>query len=116
MALAYRRLWCVGNAFRTLKSLLEFRPPYHTSEAGIRGHAQACVLAYALVRITEDRLGAAGIDTNAEEALRDLARIQRAPLYRVGIITVTKTSAPSEEHQRDLAALGVPVPERHAVL
>jgi transposase len=115
VALAYRGLWRVENAFRTLKTPLELRPLFHTSEAGIRGHVQACVLAYALVRIIEDRLDAAGLDLNAKEALQDLARIQRAPLYRAGI-TVTKTSAASEQHQRLLTAIGAPIPERHTAM
>jgi len=115
VALAYRGLWRVENAFRTLKTPLELRPLFHTSEAGIRGHVQACVLAYALVRLIEDRLDAAGLDLNAREALQDLARIQRAPLHRAGI-TVTKTSTASEQQQRLLAAIGAAIPERHAAM
>jgi len=115
VALAYRGLWRVENAFRTLKTPLELRPLFHTSEAGIRGHVQACVLAYALVRVIEDRLDAADLDTNAKDALQDLARIQRAPLARAGV-TVTKTSTPTEQHRQLLAAIGAPTPERHAAL
>ena len=115
MALAYRGLWRVENAFRTLKTPLELRPLFHTSEAGIRGHVQACVLAYGLVRMIEDRLDAADLDLNAKEALQDLARIQRAPLYRAGV-TVTKTSAASEQQQRLLAAIGAAIPERHTAV
>jgi len=115
LALAYRGLWRVEHAFRTLKTPLELRPLFHTSEAGIRGHVQACVLAYALVRIIEDRLDAANTDLNAKEALQDLARIQCAPLNRAGI-TVTKTGAASEQHERLLTAIGAPIPERHAAL
>jgi transposase len=115
VALAYRGLWRVEHAFRTLKTPLELRPLFHTSEAGVRGHVQACVLAYALVRVIEDRLDAAGIDASAKEALQDLSRIQRAPLARAGI-TVTKTSTPNEQHQRLLAAIGAPIPDRHTAL
>jgi transposase len=115
VALAYRGLWRVENAFRTIKTPLELRPRFHTSEAGVRGHVQACVLAYALVRVIEDRLDAADIDINAKDALQDLARIQRVPLARAGV-TVTKTSTPTEQHQKLLAALGAPIPERHAAV
>jgi multidrug efflux pump subunit AcrA (membrane-fusion protein) len=76
---------------------------------------QACVLAYALVRVIEDRLDAANVELNAKDALQDLARIQRAPLTRAGV-TVTKTSTPTEQHRQLLAALGAPIPERHAAL
>lgn len=37
VALAYRGLWRVENALRTLKTPLEHGPPFHSSEAGIRG-------------------------------------------------------------------------------
>jgi len=43
------------------------------------------VLAYALVRVIEDRLNATGLDVNAKDALQDLARIQRTPLARAGV-------------------------------
>ena len=115
VALAYRGLWRVENAFRTLKTPLELRPLFHTSEAGVRGHVQACVLAYALVRIIEDRLDQAGLDLNAKNALHDLGRIQRAPLYRAGI-TITKTTTPNEHHKALLHAIGAPIPERHTAL
>ena len=65
VALAYRGLWRVEVAFRTLKTPLELRPLFHTSEAGVRGHVQAYVLAYGLVRFIEDRLDAASLDLNA---------------------------------------------------
>jgi hypothetical protein len=67
------------------------------------------------VRVIEDRLDAAGIDLNAKEALQDLARIQRAPLARAGV-TVTKTSTPTEGQRQLLAAIGAPLPERHATM
>jgi hypothetical protein len=104
VALAVRSLWRVENAFRTLKTPLELRPLFHRSEAGVRGHAQACVLAFALVRVIEDRLDAAGIDLNAQDALEDLARIQRAPLAHAGV-TVAKTSTPTGQQQRLLLDL-----------
>ena len=113
VAPAYRGLWRVEHAFRTLKVPLELRSLFHTSDAGVRGHVQACVLAYALMRLIEDRLDAASIDLNAKNALQDLARIQRAPLARAGV-TVTKTSTPNEQHQRLLNAIGAPAPGEHA--
>jgi hypothetical protein len=115
VALAVRGLWRVERAFRTLKTPLELRPLFHRSEAGVRGHVQACVLAFALVRVIEDRLDAAGIDLNAKDALEDLARIQRAPLAHAGV-TVTKTSTPTEQQRRLLTALGASNPDRHAAL
>ena len=87
---------------------------YHTSEAGVRGHIQTCVLAYTLARILEDRLEAAGLDPNAKDALAELARIQQVPLHE-GRITITKTTTPNEQQRAILAAIGAPPPPQHHV-
>jgi hypothetical protein len=104
VALAYRGLWRVENAFRTLKTPLELRPLFHTSEAGVRGHVQACVLAYALVRVIEDRLDAAGIDLNAKEALQQLDSIHHVTIH-LGSTHVERTSTPTPEQAALLRAL-----------
>ena len=104
VALAYRGLWHVKNAFRTLKAPLELRPPFHTSEAGIRGHVQACVLACGLVRVIEDRLDAAILDLNAKDALHALERIKHVTI-NLGNTSIDRTSTPSAEQASILAAL-----------
>jgi hypothetical protein len=104
VALAYRGLWRVENAFRTLKTPLELRPLFHTSEAGIRGHVQACVLAYALVRIIEDRLDAAELDLNAKEALQRLENIHHLTIH-LGSTHLDRTSTPTPEQDAILRAL-----------
>ncbi len=109
VALAYRGLWRVERAFRTLKTPLELRPIYHSSEPGIRGHVHACVLAYTLVRILEDRLDAAGIDLNAHAALDRLDSIQRATIT-LGEHRLERTSTPDDEQAMILKALKAPLP------
>jgi transposase len=104
VALAYRGLWRVENAFRTLKTPLELRPLFHTSEAGVRGHVQACVLAYGLVRVIEDRLDAAELDLNAKDALHALESIQHVTID-LGNTSIDRTSTPSAEQASILAAL-----------
>ena len=104
VALAYRGLWRVENAFRTLKTPLELRPLFHTSEAGIRGHVQACVLAYALVRLIEDRLDAAGLGLNAKEALQQLDNIHHVTIH-LGGTHLERTSTPTPEQSTILRAL-----------
>jgi hypothetical protein len=104
VALAYRGLWRVENAFRTIKTPLELRPLFHTSEAGVRGHVQACVLAYALVRIIEDRLDDAGLDLNAKDALHTLDSIQHVTIA-LGSTNIDRTSTPSAEQATILTAL-----------
>ena len=109
VALAYRGLWRVERAFRTLKTPLELRPIYHSSEPGIRGHVLISVLAYTLVRMLEDRLDAAGLDLNANAALERLDSIQRATIT-FGEHAIERTSTPDDEQAMILKALKAPLP------
>jgi len=115
VALAYRGLWRVENAFRTLKTPLELRPLFHTSEAGVRGHVQACVLAYGLVRTIEDRLDQGGLDHNATEALQQLDSIHHLTLH-LGGTRLECTSTPTPEQAAILRALNAePAPTPRAL-
>ena len=107
--MAYRGLWRVERAFRTLKTPLELRPIYHSSEPGIRGHVHACVLAYTLVRILEDRLDAAGLDLNANAALERLDSIQRATIT-LGEHRLERTTTPDDDQAMILKALKTELP------
>ena len=57
VALGYKQLVDVENAFRTLKTTLELRPMYHRLEERIRAHILLCWLALLLVRMAEVRTG-----------------------------------------------------------
>ncbi len=57
IALGYKQLLEVENAFRTLKSTLCLRPVYHSKDDRIRSHVLLCWLALLLVRITEVETG-----------------------------------------------------------
>ena len=57
MALGYKQLLQVENAFRTLKTNLELRPVYHTKDERIRAHVLLCWLALLLVRVSEHETG-----------------------------------------------------------
>ena len=57
VALGYKQLLLVEDAFRTLKSRLELRPVYHRLEDRIRAHVLLCWLALLLIRIGENRTG-----------------------------------------------------------
>jgi len=114
VALAYRGLWRVEDAFRTFKTPLELRPIHHTSEAGVRGHVQSCVLAYLLTRIIDDRLEKAGLEVNAQAALTELSRIHRVPIQHAGL-TITKTTTPDPKQQQILTAIGTLLPAQHTM-
>ena len=53
VALGYKQLVDIEDAFRTLKQRLEVRPVYHRREDRIRAHIVLCWLALLLVRVAE---------------------------------------------------------------
>lgn len=53
VALGYKQLMDVEQAFRTLKTHLDLRPMYHRIEDRIRAHVVLCWLALLLVRVIE---------------------------------------------------------------
>jgi len=57
VALGYKQLLLVEDAFRTLKSTLDLRPVYHRLEDRIRSHVLLCWLALLLVRVIENECG-----------------------------------------------------------
>ncbi len=57
VALGYKQLLEVEDAFRTLKSTLDLRPMYHRVSDRIRAHVLLCWLALLLVRVAENQVG-----------------------------------------------------------
>ncbi len=57
MALGYKQLLQVEDAFRTLKRTLELRPVYHRLEDRICTHVLLCWLALLLIRVAENKTG-----------------------------------------------------------
>jgi len=57
VALGYKQLHEVEDAFRTLKTTLSMRPVYHRIEDRIRTHVLLCRLALLLVRVASVRTG-----------------------------------------------------------
>ena len=57
IVMGYKQLDDVEQAFRTLKTTLEFRPNYHNKDERIRCHIFLCFLALVLVRIIEHKTG-----------------------------------------------------------
>ena len=53
VALGYRQLAEIEDAFRTLKQTLELRPVYHRLDDRIRAHVLLCWLALLLIRVAE---------------------------------------------------------------
>lgn len=110
LALGYKQLMRVEEAWRSLKSGLGLRPVYHWRPWRIEAHVGLCVLALLLERMVEIRTG-------------DPWRRVRATLERVKVVTyerrgvaVQQTTEPDAEALRIWKALGVaPPPRYHAI-
>ena len=76
VAQAYKGLWRVEQAFRTLKTPLELRPIYHWTEKRIRGHLVVCFLAFLLRTVLKQRLDDAGWEGSFTAVLDDLSRLR----------------------------------------
>lgn len=57
VALGYKQLLEVEDAFRTIKTVLEIRPTYHRLSDRIKSHVLLCWLALLLIRVAENRTG-----------------------------------------------------------
>ncbi len=79
-AKAYKSLWRVERAFRSLKSTLDIRPIYHQRDDSIIGHITGCFLALRLEVDLQRRLDAKELAAPWPDLMRDLARVQAAIL------------------------------------
>jgi hypothetical protein len=79
-AVAYKGLWQVEEAFRTLKTPLELRPIYHWTEKRVRGHIAVCFLAFTLRQILKKRLAEQSFDGSFVELVKGLSRVRAVVL------------------------------------
>ncbi len=84
MARRYKQLWMVEQTFRTARTLLETRPVFHRTDAGIRGHVFCSFLALVLPKALLERLAAKGVTASWEEIVRDLARVSETEISHAG--------------------------------
>ena len=104
MALGYKQLQRVEQAWRSLKSGLGLRPLYHRVPHRIHAHVSIAVLALLLERVAERACG------RTWRALRDrLKHIQLAELF-VGGRTVWQVTEPGEEACKFLKNLEIEAP------
>lgn len=106
VALGYRQLWRVENAFRHIKDPIRLRPIRHWKDPRVLGHVFVCVLAYMLERLLDLRLEKAGVGLTARAALEDLKTITVSTLS-LGKQRVRRRSQLTPLQNRILAAVGV---------
>jgi hypothetical protein len=106
VALGYKQLYQVENAFRTLKTTLELRPVYHRLEDRIRSHILLCWLALLLIRVMENQCG-----QTWSKMRRILSRIQATEI-KTSSGSMTKTSNLSTDQKQLFKDLKIPEPPR----
>ena len=112
VAQAYKSLWRVERAFRTLKSPLELRPVRHWTEPRIRGHVVVCFLAFLVRTALERRLFEEGdLQAGLAEVMDALHCVQQVQLEVKGIPLQLVTEPPTLA-QEAFSALGMRPPPR----
>jgi len=76
VALKYKELWQVEQAFRDVKSVLETRPVFHQCDETIRGHVFCSFLALMLRKELYQRLERAGYSFEWFDIKQDLKSLQ----------------------------------------
>ncbi|MGC8894611.1 MAG: IS1634 family transposase, partial [candidate division WOR-3 bacterium] len=114
-ALAYRELWRIERAFRTLKSSLEIRPMYHWTDRRIEAHVFVCFLALVMARELELRLNK-GIESDderitAEKAIEALGSLKAVKVEIEGGAFIARTEI-NKEVSAILRTLGIREPHR----
>ena len=84
VALRYKELWLVEQAFRTAKSLLDTRPIFHKCDETIRGHVFCSFLALLMQKELFLRMANAGIEAEWAAILRDLDALTEAEIENGG--------------------------------
>jgi transposase len=84
VALKYKELWQVEQAFRDLKSLVDTRPIFHHRDATIRGHVFCSFLALVLKKELDQRLEKAGAYWEWRQIKQDLQALQEITIEDQG--------------------------------
>jgi len=104
----YRSKAMIEADFREIKSVLELRPLRHGKDEKVRAHVTLCVLALAVQRLLEQRLGAKGLPQTAMRALATLAQVQLNELKMANSTQrATVVTNPTNEARATAVALGL---------
>ena len=107
VALTYKGLWKVEEAFRTLKTPLELRPIYHWTKPRVRAHVCVCFLAFLFEVELRRRFG---VRVSYWEVLQDLRQVKAVHLEVKGKPYLARTELSGHACQVFRAAGVVPPP------
>lgn len=91
VALKYKELWQVEQAFRDMKSVLETRPVFHQTDGTIRGHVFCSFLALVLRKELDTRLEKAGHCFEWSAIKQDLEALQEITILEQNKILAVRT-------------------------
>ena len=111
IVLAYKGLWQVEAAFRTLKSELAMGPLYHYTERRIRAHIFICFLALLLKIVFHKNLLNISKTLSVNKVLNDVRRIKAAQITIKDIPIVLRTELEGNAHYA-FKAVGLKIPPR----
>lgn len=106
VALRYKDLLMVEDAFRTMKSILQTRPIYHKCDDTIRGHVFCSFLALVLQQELQSRLQERGWNVEWQRLRDDLDELQELTLP-LGEKTFVIRTPPIGDAGRAIQAVGV---------
>lgn len=111
VAMQYKELWMVEQAFRTVKSVLETRPIYHKCDETIRGHVFCSFLALIMMKELYSRLELKGHHFEWNDILRDLQALREVTLQMNDQVYYLRTELRGTCYDV-LNAAGVAIPPR----
>lgn len=99
IATTYKQLWRIERSFRSLKSIHDLEPVFHSTDERIRAHACLCVLSHLLERLLERKLEAEGLEMTASRALKTLGemRVTKVQLKKKEYLIRTDTTPEMNE-------------------
>lgn len=111
VALAYKSLWQIEQAFRELKSGLEIRPVFLRLQDHVRGHILVCFLALVMEAALQRLLAATGSKSGYQEVLDDLAGVLAVRFDARGKTWLWRTELPGVANDA-FRAVGLRPPPR----
>lgn len=112
VALGYKQLLEVEDAFRTLKQTLELRPVYHRLSRRIKAHVVICWLALLLIRVAEVRAERAFGATCTWSRMRPVLDRMHLGYFASPSGAIRQRTETQAEQARLFEAIGVPEPPR----
>lgn len=106
IALGYRTLAKVENAFNEIKNFLRIRPIRHFTDIRVKGHVFVCVIAYLLEQLIEQALESKGVKISASTVLEKMLSIKVVTNELMGQ-TIRKVVAPTTEQKQILKSVGI---------